>query len=176
MTGRNEMRPGAYATPVPLGPEHRLEKFDCGEPKLNRWLVAHALNNEGMASRTYVVTGLKGTDRDSVAAYYSLATGSVSRFDIPSRFRHDLPDPVPVMILGRLAVDRRHVNAGLGREMLREAVKRTAEVSRVAGVRMLLVHAIDEAAARFYLNFEFIRFPAASLTLCLPIETILAAE
>lgn len=167
-------RPDEYAAPVPLNAKHRHEDFDCGELKLNHWLATYALDNEGVASRTYVITTLQ--NRASIVAYYSLATGGVSRSDIPTRLRHNLPDPVPAMILGRLAVDRRHGRYGVGREMLREALTQTADVSRVAGVRMLIVHAINEEAAGFYMRFGFVRFPGSDQTLCLPIESILASQ
>lgn len=89
--------------------------------------------------------------------------------------RHGSPDPVPVMVLGRLAVDRRHQGAGLGAALLKDAMLRTVEISRAAGVRMLIVHAMDEGTAQFYKRYGFEAFPREPLTLFLPIETVIAA-
>lgn len=110
-----------------------------------------------------------------VAGYYALATGAVQRAELKSKLRHGAPDPVPVMVLGRLAVDRRHQGLGLGGALLQDAMRRTVEISRAAGVRMLLVHAIDEDAAAFYRRFGFQSLPRQALTLFLPVETIIAA-
>lgn len=151
---------------------HRVEAFACGKPPLDSWLRERALANEGRASRTYVVVAASGPQAGQVVAYYTLATGSVALADVRRRDRHNLPDPVPVMVLGRLAVDRRHGGQGLAGSMLREALSRTLEVAAIAGVRFLLVHAIDDEAARFYLRYGFHAFPPGGRTLFLPVETI----
>ncbi len=158
----------AYPQPVPIAAHHRLSEFGCGNPALDNWLVAHALNNEGKASRTYVVLA----PTNVVLAYYCLAAGSITRGDLPGRLRHGLPDPVPVMILGRLAVDRDHAGNGLGPQLVREALRRTAQAADIAGVRGLLVHAIDEQAAGFYTKYGFQAFVTGTRTLFLQIETI----
>jgi len=160
-----------YERPSRIAADHRLDGFDCGKAALNDWLRARALDNEGRASRTYVVT----TDAGIVAAYYTLATGHIVRTEVPGKYRHGLPNPVPVMVLGRLAVDRAHGGRGLGEAMLKEAMTRTLEASEIAGIRALVVHAIDDDAARFYIRYGFQLFPPESLTLFLPIETIRAA-
>jgi len=160
-----------YLRPSRILPEHRLDGFDSGKPALDAWLRAKALDNEGKASRTYVVS----TDAGVVAAYYTLATGHVVRTDVPGKHRHGLPNPVPVMVLGRLAVDRAHAGRRLGEAMLKEAMTRTLEAAEIAGIRALIVHAIDEAAAGFYIRYGFQLFPPGSLTLFLPIETIAKA-
>ncbi len=164
----------AYAPPVPLTAEHRLDSFDCGQPVLDHWLATHALANEGRASRTYVVLPRAGPDASPgrVVAYYTLAAGSVPRAELPSRLRHGLPNPVPVMILGRLAVDRRHAGRGLGSALLNQAFARTLEAATITGLRALLVHAIDDGAVAFYTRYKFIAFPSGGRTLFLPIETI----
>lgn len=168
------MNTPAYTAPTPLDASHRREGFRCGHPALDSWLMNHALDNEGRASRTYVVTAKTGPEAGSVVAYYSLATGSVLRTDVARKLRHDLPNLVPVLVLGRLAVDRRHKGRGLASGMLREALIRTADISRTAGVRLLIVHAIDDEAVGFYARYGFQAFPAGSRTMYLPIETILA--
>ena len=132
----------------------------------------HALANEGRTSRTYVV---EPADESAVVAYYALATGSLQRADLKSSMRHGLPDPVPAMVLGRLAVAERHQGAGLGKGLLLDAMRRTVEVSQAAGVRLLVVHAIDEDAAGFYRKYGFQPLPREKLTLFMPIETILGA-
>lgn len=167
--------PPAYTAPAPLDASHRLDGFDCGHPSLDTWLANRALENEGRASRTYVVTARNGQQADCVVAYYSLATGSVLRSEVARKLRHNLPNPVPALVLARLAVDRRHRGQGLGADMLREALIRTADISRTAGVRLLIVHAIDDEAVGFYARYGFQVFPAGSRTMHLPIETILAA-
>jgi len=156
---------------VPLNSEHRLDGFDCGKPPLDDWLKVHALGNDGKASRTFVVAG---SDL-AVQAYYTLAAGSVTLKEVPRKLRQGLPNPVPVMVLGRLAVDRRFASYGLGPALLKEAMTRTLRVSREAGVRALIVHAIDDDAMTFYAKYGFQIFPPETRTLFLPIETIAAA-
>lgn len=164
-----------YTAPTPITPEHRIDGFDCGKPALDQWLKARALDNEGRASRTYVVTATDGAQAGEIIAYYTLATGGVALSEIRGKHRHNLPNPVPVMVLGRLAVDHRHHGHAIGPALLREAMQRTLEISRSAGVRMLMVHAIDDDAVTFYLRFGFHIFPAGSRTMFLPIETIVSA-
>jgi len=161
----------SYRAPVPIGSVYRLDDFDCGKDPLNEWLRSHALDNEGKASRTYVVADTSM----QVLAYYTLALGSVIRAEVPRKHRHGLPNPVPVMVLGRLAVDRRHSRRGIGPHMLKEAIQRTLLVEREAGALALVVHAIDDAAVGFYAKYGFQVFPAGTRTMFLPIETIRAA-
>jgi GNAT superfamily N-acetyltransferase len=164
-----------YTAPTPITPEHRLDGFDCGKPALDQWLKARALDNEGRASRTYVVTATNGAQAGEAVGYYTLATGGVALSDMRGKHRHNMPNPVPVMVLGRLAVDHRHHGHGIGPALLHEAMQRTLEISRSAGVRMLMVHAIDDDAVTFYLRFGFHIFPAGSRTMFLLIETIASA-
>lgn len=173
VVGFDAARP--YSAPVPITAEHRIDGFDCSKPKLTEWLKAHALDNEGHSSRTYVVVANTGSQAGEVVGYYTLATGGVTRSEMPRKIRHGLPNPVPVMTLGRLAVDDRHQKKGIGPAMLREAMQRTLEISQSAGVRALMVHAIDDEAVTFYLQYGFVLFPAHSRTMVLPIETLAAA-
>lgn len=129
-----------------------------------------ALRNEGKASRTYVVTFA-----GMVVAYHTMSAGGVQLAEVPRPLKRNMPDPLPVAVLGRMAVDRGHAGRGLGQAMLREALQRTLDASRVIGVRALLVHAINKEAAGFYLRYGFVRFPSEGLTLFLPVETIAAA-
>jgi len=162
----------AYSPPTPISADHRLDGFDCGKPPLDEWLKAHALENEGKASRTYVVTAQIGADAGNVTAYYTLANGSVARNEVPKKIRQGLPNPVPTMVLGRLAVDQRHAGQGIGPGLLREALQRTWQASQIAGVRALIVHAIDDDAVGFYAKYGFQVFPSGTRTMFLPIETL----
>lgn len=161
-----------YAPPASITAGHRLEQFDCGKPPLDDWLRAHALDNEDKASRTYVVTAQAGEDASQVVAYYTLAYGGVVRTELPKKIRQGLPNPVPVMVLGRLAVDRRHSGRGIGPALLREALQRTVQASHIAELRALVVHAIDDDAVGFYAKYGSQVFPARTRTMFLPIETL----
>jgi predicted N-acetyltransferase YhbS len=138
---------------------------------MNRWLREHAFDNEGRSSRTYVVTD----GGDTVIAYYALATGRVDLKELPRRMRHDQPPVVPVILLGRLAVDSEHAGQGIGSHLLKEAMLRTLEVSNLVGVRALIVHAIDDHAADFYRRYGFLSSPTGDYSLILPVETISSA-
>jgi predicted N-acetyltransferase YhbS len=161
-----------YSPPAPITGDHKLDRFDCGKSPLDEWLRAHALENEDKASRTYVVSAESGEDAGQVVAYYTLAYGSVVLSEVPKKVRQGLPNPVPVMVLGRLAVDHRHGGRGLGPALLREAMQRTVQASRIAGLRALIVHAIDDEAVSFYARYGFQVFPAGTRTMFLPIETL----
>jgi GNAT superfamily N-acetyltransferase len=150
--------------PRPIDALDELAAFDCGVKPLDEWLSKQALRNEAHTARTYVVA-----DGRRVVGYYNLATGAAGRSAMPRKIRHGLPDPVPVMLLGRLAVDKRYQSLGLGKGLLRDGLQRTLQVSKQAGVRAMLVHAIDDDARRFYARYGFAEFPAGSLTLFLPL-------
>jgi GNAT superfamily N-acetyltransferase len=164
-----------YTPPAPISPEHRLVAFDCGKMPLNDWLRKRALKNEGRASRTYVVTSTSGENAGSVIAFYTLAAGAIQFEEAPKPLTRNMPNPLPIMVLGRMAVGQRHGGRGLGRFMLREAMQRVLEASQQVGARALVVHAIDDEAVSFYTQFGFQTFPAGSRTLILPIETIAAS-
>jgi GNAT superfamily N-acetyltransferase len=150
--------------PQPLTASHRLDEFECGEPLLDDWLKRRALANQSSgASRTFVVID----DDGRVRGYYALAAGAVSHTSATSGVRRNMPDPVPVMVLGRLAVDRGAQGQHLGSALLQDAVKRAVSVSSNAGVRALLVHALHERAKQFYAHFGFQPSPIHPLTLML---------
>jgi GNAT superfamily N-acetyltransferase len=141
-----------------------LDEFDCGEPSLDEWLKRRALANQlSGASRTFVVLDEAGR----VRGYYALAVGAVSHESATSRVRRNMPDPVPVMVLGRLAIDRGAQGQQLGAALLQDAVKRAIAVSNNAGVRALLVHALHERARQFYEHHGFQPSPTHPLTLML---------
>ena len=164
-----------YTAPRLIALDDRLDGFDCGKEPLNDFLKSRALDNEGKASRTYVICAAAGEDAGAVIAYYSLAAGAVARSDLAGPLRRNMPNPVPVMVLGRMAVDSRHAGKGLGKAMLKEAIQRVTEAANVVGARAMVVHAIDDEAVAFYTQFGFQVFPAASRTLFLPIQTIVGA-
>jgi GNAT superfamily N-acetyltransferase len=147
--------------PEKLSSEHDLAQFRCGEPTLDDWLRKRALQNEESgASRTYVACVGK-----RVVGYYALAAGAVAHAAAPGRARRNMPDPVPVMVIGRLAVDQTTQGQALGPALLRDAVLRTVQAAEIAGIRAILVHAISERAKRFYEKWGFIASPIESMTL-----------
>jgi GNAT superfamily N-acetyltransferase len=155
------------SAPVPIAAEHDLVGFDCGEPSLNEWLRKRALANERIgASRTYVIC--LGT---SVIGYYCLSAGAIGRAEAPGALRRNMPDPVPVMVLGRLAIDLNHHNQGLGSALLRDGVLRALGAAQFIGAAAILVHAISESGRRFYLSRGFIESPIHPRTLCLVLST-----
>ena len=128
--------------------------FDCGNPALNQFLQRFALvNQKANSAQTYVCCE-QGTGM--VAGFYSLAVGSVEPSAAAGRVIKGLArHPVPVMILARLAIDRKHQSAGLGRALLKDALLRTVQAADIAGIRAVLVHAKDDAARNWYLNWGF---------------------
>ncbi|PRY69581.1 acetyltransferase (GNAT) family protein [Glaciihabitans tibetensis] len=121
---------------------------------------SRALKNEKTgASRTFV-----SVDSDSglVAGYYCLSASSLARDDATSNLRRNMPDPIPVILIGRLAVDKRFAGLGLGVSLLQEAIRKGVEASRIVGARALVVHAISESAERFYFKFGFTPVPESA--------------
>ena len=157
-----------YTPPEPLRPTHDLAGFDSGNDALNRWLVSRAVRNQDSgASRTFVTTcdGL-------VVGYYALAASSVAQVGAPAGLRRNMPDPMPVILLGRLAVDRRHAGRGVGASLLRDAALRVATTAGIVGVKAMLVHAIDDGAVAFYLHHGLQPFPGDPTTLFIPVASI----
>ena len=154
------------SAPEPLSPAHNCEVFDCGEPVLNDWLKHRALKNEDAgASRTFVVC-----QDNNVVGYYGLATGSVMHKDAPSKIKRNMPEPVPVMVLGRLAVDKDAQSMGIGRGLLKDAILRTITVAKQAGIKALLVHALSDEARKFYLQCGFIESPLDPMLLMITLK------
>jgi GNAT superfamily N-acetyltransferase len=155
------------SSPQPLTAEHRLEDFACGESSLDDWLRRRALINQTTgASRTFVVTD----ESDQVLAYYALAAGAVSHQESPGTIRRNMPDPVPVMVLARLAVDQRLQGQQVGGALLKDALQRAVSVAQNIGVRALLVHALNDRARQFYAHYGFVPSPANPMTLMLPLH------
>lgn len=154
----------ALSTPVPLTAAHLTADFYCGEPSLDDSLKRRALANHlSGASRSFVVAD----DGLQVGGHYALAAGAVSHEMATPRVRRDMPDPVPVMVLARLAVERRFHSQHLGAALLQDAVQRVRAVANQAGVRALLVHALHQRAKSFYEHHGFQASPTHSPMLLL---------
>jgi GNAT superfamily N-acetyltransferase len=156
--------------PAPITAGHALADFDCGESSLNDWLKRRALKNHASgASRCFVICA-GGT----VVGYYSLSAGAISHESAPKALRRNMPDPLPVFLLGRLAIDQRYHNQGLGQALLRDAMLRAVNVAGDAGVFALLVHALSDPAKQFYLSRGFVVSPLQPMTLMVTLETVRA--
>lgn len=154
--------------PQPITADHDLSQFDSGRLVLDDWLRQRATKNENSgASRTYVVC-----EENVVVGYYCLATGSVECNQAPGKIKRNMPDPIPIMLMGRLAINKTQQGQGLGRALLKDALLRTLKAAEIAGIRAFLVHALDEEAANFYRNNGFLVSPIDSLVLMVPLETI----
>lgn len=151
--------------PEKLTADHDISGFDSGEPVLDDWLQRRALaNEESGSSRTYVVRAQK-----RVVGYYALAVGAVAHIGAPGRMKRNIPDPVPVMVLGRLAVDKTIQHRGIGTGLLRDAVLRTVQAAEIAGIRAIVVHAISEAAKGFYQGYGLIPSPIDPMTVMITV-------
>ena len=152
--------------PAPLLAAHDVSQFSRGESTLDGWLRQRAKKNEvSGATRTYAVCC-----GNKVVGYYSLAVGSIEHAFAPGAIRRNMPQPIPVMILARLAVDRRYAGRSIGTGMVRDALLRTLQAADIAGIRALLVHALHEKAAAFYRARGFAVSPFAPLVLFLGLD------
>lgn len=152
-----------YSAPELLNATHHLDDFDCGEEALNSWLKRNALKNQqNQANRTFVIC-----QNNNVVGFYALAAGSVSHQFVSGGLRRNMPDPIPVVVLGRLAIDLAHQGQKLGAALLKDAVLRASAVSQQVGVKALLVHALNDKAKAFYLNYGFQVSPIDDLILLL---------
>lgn len=153
--------------PESLTLDHQCGSFTCGETVLDEWLKRRALGNQTSgASRTFVVT----TNAREVMGYYALAAGAVAHQDATRSIRQNMPDPVPVMVLARLAVDVRAQGIKLGAALLQDALQRCVQVSQNMGVRAMLVHALNDRARQFYEYYGFRASPTHPMTLMLQIK------
>jgi len=162
---------GQLGPPERLNSLHQIETFDSGNSQLDEWLKRRALKNESEgASRTYVLC-----DRQAVIAYYCLATGAVAQTAATGKVRRNMPDPIPVMVIGRLACDRNWQGCGIGRALLRDAILRTLQAAEIAGIRAILVHAISEDAKLFYQKCGFTVSPMEPMTLMVKVSDVIAS-
>lgn len=107
-----------------------------------------------------------------VVAYYALASGAIAQATVPGRFRRNMPDPIPVVVLARLAVDRSYQGRGLGRALFRDAAHRVAQAADTIGIRGIVVHAISEDARKFYIALGFDPCPDEAMTLVVTLQDI----
>jgi GNAT superfamily N-acetyltransferase len=160
-----------FRAPEKLNSSHRIDSFDSGNSQLDDWLKRRALKNElEGASRTYVLCA-----NEVVVAYYCLANGAVAQTTATGRVRRNMPDPIPVMVIGRLAVDLHWQGQGIGRALLRDAILRTLQAAEIAGIRAILVRAISEDAKQFYERCGLTASPIDPMTLMVKVNDANAA-
>ena len=157
--------------PEHLTVEHELSAFDNGKyPVLNDWLRDRALVSEGLSSRTYVICDIGTPAR--VVGYYAISTAMEQRIALPTaKLRRGMPEKIPLLLIGRLAVDRSFQGIGLGTDLLIDAIRRCVAASDFAGARAIVAHAIDDDAAAFYRRRGFAHSPLGERVMLLPIET-----
>lgn len=147
--------------PEPLSDLHELNDFFCGVGSLDDWLKRRARPNQvSGASRTFVVAA-----NHQVVGYYALASGAIAVDSGVGRFRRNMPDPIPVAVLGRLAIDRSQQGRGLGRALFRDCALRVSHAADAIGIRGIVVHAISDQAKAFYLALGFDPSPSEPMTL-----------
>ena len=158
----------ALSAPEPITTNHQIGDFTSGVVSLDEWLKRRALANQASgAARTFVVC-----EADKVISYYALASGSVTVAGAPGRFRRNMPDPIPVVVLARLAVDRAYHGRGLGRALVRDAARRVVHAADAIGIRGIVVHAISDDAKAFYLALGFDPSPIEPMTLMITLADI----
>ncbi len=157
--------------PEPLTAAHSSGGFDSGVASLDDWLRRRALQNQSSgASRTFVVCSA-----GQVVAYYALAASAVAADASPGRFKRNMPDPIPVVVLARLAISRGHQGQGLGRSLFQDAAKRVIHAADAIGIRGLLVHAVSDEAKAFYLRLGLNTSPLDPMTLMTTLADLKAA-
>ena len=166
----NSDSPVHLRAPERLTARHDVSSFDNGKhPSLDVWLRERALTSEGLSARTYVVCDAATPNR--VVGYYAISTAMEQRIALPSaKLRRGMPEQIPLLLIGRLAVDRNFQGIGLGRELLSNALNRCVAASNIAGARGIVAHAIDNEAVRFYERHGFQVSPLGERVMLLPIE------
>jgi GNAT superfamily N-acetyltransferase len=147
--------------PEPLAPHHLLDGFNSGVASLDDWLRKRARGNQVSEGR--------------VLAYYALASSAVSPAAATGRFRRNMPDPIPVVVLGRLAVDKALQGGGVGRALFQDAAKRALYAAEAIGIRGMVVHALSESAKTFYLSLGLEPSPLDPMTLMVTVADLQAA-
>ena len=159
-----------FTAPEILNNEHLISDFSCGITSLDNWLKKRALANQvSGATRTFVVC----VD-NKVVGFYALASGGISINSALGKFKRNMPNPIPVVILARLAIDRSFQGQGLGRALFRDAALRVVQASDTIGIRGIIVHAISEEVKRFYLTLGFQESPLEPLLLMITIKDLIA--
>jgi GNAT superfamily N-acetyltransferase len=160
------------SAPEALAPRHDVSRFSNGmHPSLDQWLRERAGSSEGLSARTYVVCTTDEPNR--VVGYFSISAAVEQRNALPSaKLRRGMPEQVPLLLIGRLAVDAAWQGQGIGSALLKDALRRCLSASDIAGVRGVVAHAIDEAAVAFYQRHGFIRCPLGERVMLMPTETV----
>lgn len=160
-----------FSDPEPLTAASPLDGFDCGVQSLDTWLLSHALH--AMAAGSARVYAVHDSYRGRIVGYHALAAASVQQREAAARARRGMPrNSIPAVLLARLAVDRSAQRLGVGAFLLRDAMMRTLSVSQEMGIRLMLVHAIDESARSFYLHHGFERSPSDPFNLQILVKDI----
>lgn len=158
-----------FSAPEPLTAMHDLSEFDSGENSLNIWLKNKALQNQlSGASRVFVVC----SDNDKVMAYYALSTGIIHSYDAVGRFKRNMPTDIPVILLGRLAVDNQAKGIGMGRALIKDATVRVIQAADLVGIRGVVVHALSQEAKQFYQHVGFYCSPIHPMLLMITLQDI----
>ena len=158
------------SAPAPLADHHGLDSFESGLPTLDDWLLRRARANQiSGASRVFVAC-----DDAQVVGYYALASSAIACGDATGRMRRNMPDPIPVVVLARLAVHNAYQGKGIGRGLVRDAAMRVLAAADEIGIRGLVVHAISEDAKAFYLNLGLLPSPTNDMTLMIPLGDLKA--
>jgi len=160
--------------PERLTTQHDLSQFRNGRhPTLDKWLRERALASEGLSARTYVVCTAEPAAL--VIGYYAISAATEQRVALPNaKLRRGMPEQVPLLLIGRLAIDARYQGKGLGTDLLADALRRCLAASDIAGARGVIAHAIDDDAARFYQRHGFVLSPLGEGVMLMPIETVRA--
>lgn len=154
------------SAPQTLSAEDELIDFDCSEESLSIWLQRNALkNHKNGASKVFVIK-MDG----KVIGYYCLSAGSIVHIEAPKALTRNAPNPLPIILLGRLAIDKNHKAKGLGGLLLKDAINRSLSLAQNLGVVALVAHALNNSAKEFYLQYGFIQSPLAPMTLILPLK------
>lgn len=157
--------------PERLAGHHDVSTFDNGRhATLDAWLRDRAYASEGLSARTYVVCGADAPTR--VVGYYAISTAMEQRIAMPNaKLRRGMPEQIPLLLIGRLAIDRGFQGIGLGTNLLADALRRCIAASEIAGVRAVAAHAIDDDAVGFYQRHGFMLSPLGERVMLIPIET-----
>lgn len=160
--------------PEPLSEKHDVSGFRNGRPpSLDDWLQQRAYASEGLSARTYVICPAEDSMR--VVGYYAISTAMEQRIALPSaKLRRGMPDQVPLLLIGRLAIDVSWQGKGVGTALLSDALRRCLAASDIVGARAVVAHAIDDDAVRFYLRRGFVMSPLGERVVLMPIETVRA--
>ena len=158
----------SFSRPRPVTPQDDVSTFDCGKQILDNWLNLRAIKNEADGnSRTFI-----SIERETgiIAGYYCLSSHSITRGEMPGAIRRNAPDPIPVILIGRLAVDTRFAGRGLGYSLLRDALTKGLEAAHLVGSRALVVDALDDEAVGFYAKFGFAPMPGSARALYITMD------